>query len=60
MECCCHLLAGTPDYYLEMLDELHKRVCRTVGPTLATLLPLDPLGHRRKVASLSLQWVLLG
>lgn len=40
MKCCCHLCTGTPDCYLEMLDELQKRECRTVGPTLATLLPL--------------------
>ena len=35
-----------------MLDKLQKRVCRTVGPTLASF--LEPLNHRKDVASLSL------
>ena len=34
-----------------MLDKLEKRICRTDGPQL--LAPLDPLAHRRNVASLS-------
>ena len=49
---CCHTWAGSPSCYLDMLDKLQKRVCRTVGPTLAA--SLEPLGHRRNVASLSI------
>ena len=37
---------------LELLDKLQKRTCRTVGPSLAA--SLEPLAHRRNVASLSL------
>ena len=39
MEYCFHVWAGTPR-------------CRTVGPSLAT--SLEPLAHRRNVASLNL------
>ena len=46
MECCCHVWAGPPSCYLEL------RICRTVGPSLAS--SLEPLVHRRNVASLSL------
>ena len=35
---CCHVWAGAPSFYLELLDELQKRICRTVGPSLATSL----------------------
>ena len=52
MEYCCHVWAGAPSCYLELLDKLQKRICRTVGPSLAA--SLEPLGHRRNVASLSL------
>ena len=52
MEYCCHVWAGAPSCYLELLDKLQKRICRTVGPSLAA--SLEPLAHRRKVASLSL------
>ena len=49
---CCHVWAGAPSCYLELLDKLQKRICRTVGPSLAA--SLEPLAHRRNVASLSL------
>ena len=52
MEYCCHVLAGAPSCYLELLDKLQKRICRTVGPSLAA--SLEPLAHRQNVASLSL------
>ena len=52
MECCCHVLTGAPSCYLDLLDKLQKRICRTVGPSLAT--SPEPLAHRRNVASLSL------
>ena len=52
MEYCCHVWAAAPGCYLEMLDKLQKRICRTVGPSLPA--SLEPLAHRRSVASLSL------
>ena len=52
MEYCCHVWAGAPSCYLELLDKLQKRLCKTVGPSLAA--SLEPLTHRRNVASLSL------
>ena len=52
MEYCCHVSAGTPSQYLDILDKLSKRVFGTVGPILAT--SLEPLGHRRSAASLNL------
>ena len=52
MEYCCHVWAGAPSCYLELLDKLQKRKCRTVGPSLAA--SLEPLAHHRNVASLSL------
>ena len=38
--------------YFELLGKLPKRICRTIGPSLAV--SLEPLAHRRNVASLSL------
>ena len=52
MECCCHIWAGVPSCYLELLDKLQKQICRTVGPSLVA--SLKPLAHHRNVASLSL------
>ena len=52
MEYCCHVWAGTPSCYLELLDKLQKQICRIVGPSLAA--SLEPLAHHRNVASLSL------
>ena len=52
VECCCYVWAGTPSCYLELPDKLQKRICRTVGPSLAA--SLKPLSHRRNVATLSL------
>ena len=52
MEYCCHVWEGAPSCYLELLDKLQKRICRTVGPSLAT--SLEPLAHHRNVVSLSL------
>ena len=44
MEYCCLIWAGAPSCYLELLDKLNKRICRTVGPSLAASLEL--LVHR--------------
>ena len=52
MEYCCHVWAGAPSCYLELLDKLQKRICRTVGPSLAA--SLEPLAHHRNMAGLSL------
>ena len=38
LEYCCHVWADAPSCYLELLDKLQKRICRTVGPSLATSL----------------------
>ena len=52
MEYCCHVWAGPPRCYLELLDKLQKWICRTVGPSHAA--SLEPLAHHRNVASLCL------
>ena len=52
MEYCCHVWAGTPSCYLELLGGLRKRICRTVGCSLVA--SLEPLAHGRNVASLGL------
>ena len=52
MEYCCHVWAGAPSCYLELLGKLQKRICRTVGPWLTAF--LEPLAHHRNVANLSL------
>ena len=52
MEYCCHVWAGAPSCFLELLDKLQKRICKTVGPSLAA--SPKPLAHRRNIASLSL------
>ena len=54
MEYCCHVWAGASSCYLELLDKLQKRICRTVGPSLAA--SLEPLTHCRNVASLPLTY----
>ena len=51
MEYCCHVWTGAPNCYLKLLDQLQKRICRTVVPSLAASLEL--LAHRRDVASFS-------
>ena len=38
MEYCCHAWAGALNCYLELLDKLQKRICRTVGLSLAASL----------------------
>ena len=47
MEYYCHAWPGAASCYLELLDKLQKRMCRAVGP-------IEPLAHRRNVASFSL------
>ena len=44
LEYCCHVWSGAPSCHLELVDKLQKRICRTVGPSLAA--SLEPLAHR--------------
>ena len=43
MEYCCHVWAGAPSLYLELLDKLQKNICRTAGPSL--IASVEPLAH---------------
>ena len=52
MQYCCHVWAGAPSCYLELLDKLQKRIYRTAGPSLAA--SLESLAHRQNTTSLSL------
>ena len=47
MEYCCHVWAGAPSCYLELLDKLQTNICRTVGSFVAAFLEL--LAHCRNV-----------
>ena len=55
MEYCGHVWAGSPSCYLELLDKVQKRICRTVGPSLAA--SLETLAHRRNVFSVGITLV---
>ena len=52
MEYCCHVWAGAPTCYLQLLDKLLKQRCRAVGPSFAA--SFEPLAHRHNVARLRL------
>ena len=52
MKYICHVWAGAPSCYLELLDELQKWICKTVCPSLAA--SLQPLAHCQNVATWSL------
>ena len=52
MQYCCYVWVGAPSCYLELLDKLQKRICRSVGPELAV--SFEPMAHRQNVACLSL------
>ena len=52
MQYCCHVWAGAPSCYLELLDKLQKQICETVSPSLAT--SFETLAHHQNVATLSL------
>ena len=51
MEYCCHVWAGALCCVLELLYKLQKRICRTIGPSLAA--SLESVAHCQIVASLS-------
>ena len=52
LEYCCHIWAGAFSCYLELIDKLQKRMCKTVAPSLPAF--LEPLADHRNLASLSL------
>ena len=53
MEYCSYVWAGTPCRYLDMLDKLQKRICRTAGASLAS--SLEPLAlHQNATSFLSI------
>ena len=52
LEYCCHIRAGAPSCYLELLDKLQKQIYRTVDLSLAA--SLGPLAYCRNKVSLSL------
>ena len=57
MEYCCHVWAGAPSYYLELLDKLQKQICRTVGPSLAASLePLEVFSIGITLVDVHLNW----
>ena len=43
MEYYWYVWAGALNCYLELFNKLQKRICRTVGPSLAT--SLEPMAH---------------
>ena len=45
---CFYVWTGARSCYLELLDTLQKRRCRTVGPSLAA--SLEPLTHPQNIA----------
>ena len=49
MEYCCHVRVGAPNKLLEVLDKLQKRLCGTVGPSLAA--SLEHLAHCQSLAT---------
>ena len=55
MEYCCHIWAGAPSCYLDLLDKLQKRICWIVGPSLAA--SLEPLAHHQNVACFLQNWL---
>ena len=52
MEYCCHVWAAASSFSVELLDKLQKRICKTVGPSLAASLVF--LGYYRNLTSLCL------
>ena len=52
MEYYCHVWAGAPSCFVELLYNLQKQRYRTVGPSLAA--SLEPLVHHQNVVRSSL------
>ena len=40
MEYCCHVWAGAPSCYLDLLDKLQKRICWIIGPSQVSFKPV--------------------
>ena len=51
MEYYCHVWALAPSCYLELLDKLQKRICLTVGSSLAN--SFKTVAQRQNLVSLS-------
>ena len=49
-EYCYHVWDGAPNCYLELLNKLHKLICRIVGPSLAA--SFEPLPQSSKCSQL--------
>ena len=52
MKYCSQVWAGAPSCFLELLEKLQKRICRTTGPSFVA--SVEPLAHCRSVVGLSL------
>ena len=56
MEYCCYIWAGAPSCFMEWLNKLQRRICWTVGPSLAA--SFEPLVHHGNVAvGIYLNWL---
>ena len=49
MEYFCHVWAGSPSRYLDMLDKLQKWICRTLGASFTS--SLEPLALHQNATS---------
>ena len=52
MEYCCHIWAGVPSCFLNILDILQKKLCKKFGLLLSVY--LESLVHNQSAASLNL------
>ena len=52
MEYCCHIWAGVPSCFLNILDILQKKLCKKFGPLLGVY--LESLVHNQSAARLNL------
>ena len=52
MEYCCHIWAGVPSCFLNILDILQKKLCKKFGLLLGVY--LESLVHNQSAASLNL------
>ena len=48
-EYCCHVWASAPKWYLDLLNKIHKQICRPVRPSLAA--SFEPSAHCQNVGS---------
>ena len=45
-------MAGAPSCYLELLDKLQNRICRSAGPSVVA--SVEPFAHHQNIVSLNL------